>query len=175
MKPQKAHFTALVGSRYDASGIEYESRESNRYPIHLRGSMCRSEQEVFSEFAAAFQFPWYFGYNLDALAECLFDYFTEDLRYQSDRVGLDVLIWDADRVLEGGRGVRGQIDLENLISILTSMEKEIRSPTGIIVGLKQVSRDVRFYLHFETEEAESGISRWEAAGCYPIARRELDS
>ncbi|WP_433195248.1 barstar family protein [Nocardia sp. CA-107356] len=51
--------------RYDApSG--YAVRE-------LRGPKMRTVEGVFDEFAAAFQFPYYFGANKDAFDECLRD------------------------------------------------------------------------------------------------------
>lgn len=39
----------------------------------LRGSRMTTVDGVFAEFAAAFQFPWYFGLNWDAMDECLTD------------------------------------------------------------------------------------------------------
>ncbi|WP_327143873.1 barstar family protein [Nocardia sp. NBC_01327] len=39
----------------------------------LRGRKMRTVAEVFDEFAAAFQFPYYFGQNKDAFDECLRD------------------------------------------------------------------------------------------------------
>jgi hypothetical protein len=39
----------------------------------IRGSRCGSKGETLHEFAAALQFPWYFGHNWDALDECLRD------------------------------------------------------------------------------------------------------
>ncbi|MFB7721670.1 barstar family protein [Nocardia sp. NPDC056100] len=39
----------------------------------LRARKMRTVAEVFDEFAAAFQFPYYFGQNKDAFDECLRD------------------------------------------------------------------------------------------------------
>src|SRR5262249_19221456 len=39
----------------------------------IRGARCGTEAGVFSEIAAAWQFPHYFGENWDALLDCLSD------------------------------------------------------------------------------------------------------
>jgi hypothetical protein len=39
----------------------------------LRGVKMQTVQQLFDEFAAALQFPWYFGENWAAFDECLTD------------------------------------------------------------------------------------------------------
>jgi Barstar (barnase inhibitor) len=39
----------------------------------IRGSRCADKQRTFQEWAAALQFPYYFGYNWDAFEECMGD------------------------------------------------------------------------------------------------------
>lgn len=164
----------IRGTLQEASRIEYLSRDSNRYSVHLRGWKCRTMGELFDEFAASFQFRTYFGYNLDALAECLGDFFFDDLQYQAERTGLDIVIWHANSVLDMGEGTQGRLDLEKLVSIFRNAMDEIRSPTGFVVGREQISRDVSLYLHFEDEAAALDVTRWNAAGCLPIRFVSLD-
>ncbi|MCX4097227.1 barstar family protein [Nocardia sp. alder85J] len=54
------------------SGVRY--RVPDGYLAReLRGARMRTLAGVFDEFAAAFQFPYYFGENKDAFDECLRD------------------------------------------------------------------------------------------------------
>jgi len=39
----------------------------------VRGTRCRTTEDLFDEFSAALQFPLYFGHNWDAFDECLHD------------------------------------------------------------------------------------------------------
>jgi hypothetical protein len=39
----------------------------------IRGVRCATKSAVFQEWAAAYQFPWYFGENWDAFHECVRD------------------------------------------------------------------------------------------------------
>lgn len=39
----------------------------------VRGTRCQTTKDLFNEFSAALQFPWYFGHNWDAFDECLHD------------------------------------------------------------------------------------------------------
>lgn len=54
------------------SGVRYDSPADYRVR-ELRGPKMRSVAQLFDEFAAAFQFPYYFGANKDAFDECLRD------------------------------------------------------------------------------------------------------
>ena len=62
----------LLASPADASSLRY------RWPDgvivrEVRGPAMRTVAGIFSEFAAAFQFPYYFGHNKDAFDECMRD------------------------------------------------------------------------------------------------------
>lgn len=164
-------FDAFIGTIHDLSRFEYIARQSGLYPVHVCGWQCRTFVELFSQFAAAFQFPGYFGYNLDALYECLCDFFDEDLRYESLATGLELIVWDANLVLADEPDREGrEPPLYVLVSILQSVARELAAPTGIRVGYEPVSRGFRVILHFDDEAAAGDIDRWERAGSGPIAR-----
>jgi hypothetical protein len=60
----------------------------------IRGTRCHTEPNLFGEFAAALQFPLYFGQNWDALVDCLSDV---DRWVQAEQTAL--IIADADHIL----------------------------------------------------------------------------
>lgn len=75
------------GVRYDAPA-DYRVRE-------LRGPKMRTTAELFDEFAAACQFPYYFGANKDAFDECLRD--LDD--FVGDAPGYVVVVRDSADLL----------------------------------------------------------------------------
>ncbi len=60
----------------------------------INGKRCHSEPALFSEFAAALQFPLYFGKNWDALTDCLSDL----PRWVQTKQSV-IIIADADQIL----------------------------------------------------------------------------
>lgn len=60
----------------------------------MRGQKCRTAHALFDEFAAALQFPGYFGENWDALNDCL-----SDLSWLNAKAVM-LAITDAPRLLE---------------------------------------------------------------------------
>lgn len=63
---------ALAVDANQFSGVRYDSPADYRVR-ELRGAKMRTTGELFDEFAAAFQFPYYFGANKDSFDECLRD------------------------------------------------------------------------------------------------------
>ncbi|MEU4646012.1 barstar family protein [Nocardia fluminea] len=86
------------GVRYDAPA-DYRVRE-------LRGAKMRTMAELFDEFAAAFQFPYYFGANKDAFDECLRD--LDD--FVGDAPGYVAVIRTADDLLDEQPAERAWFD-----------------------------------------------------------------
>ncbi|MGO4201462.1 barstar family protein [Rhodococcus sp. TAF43] len=83
----------LVTDRGRAAGIEEDLRAAGRPVRHVRGRRMSTVPALFDEFAAALQFPYYFGRNKDAFDECLGEI--------GDTVGPDpvVFVLDADALL----------------------------------------------------------------------------
>jgi hypothetical protein len=69
----------------------------------VRGRRCRTKPALFQEWAAALQFPGYFGDNWDAFEECL-----SDREWLAGEVHV-VLLAEAHRVLEAEKGERSTL------------------------------------------------------------------
>ncbi|MEV0332928.1 barstar family protein [Nocardia sp. NPDC050717] len=90
--------SAFSGVRYDAPA-DYRVRE-------LRGAKMRDIAALFDEFAAAFQFPYYFGANKDAFDECLRD--LDD--FVGDAPGYVAVVRDGADLLAGQPDERAWFD-----------------------------------------------------------------
>ena len=53
--------------------LSFRQRHPEAVCIFLRGKRMMTAHDLFDEFAAALQFPYYFGYNGNAFDECLTD------------------------------------------------------------------------------------------------------
>jgi hypothetical protein len=78
------------------SGVRFQTPDD--YVVReLRGAKMRTLAGVFDEFAAAFQFPYYFGENKDAFDECL-----RDLdEFVGDAPGYVAVVRDSSQLLAG--------------------------------------------------------------------------
>ena len=66
--------TKKHGTSDDAYSEFYaNSHIKGRYSAYIRGARCRSVNDFFKEYSAAFQFPAYFGENWNAWDECACD------------------------------------------------------------------------------------------------------
>ena len=79
----------------------------------------RTLQGLFDEFAAALQFPWYFGENADAFNECL-----ADLGWLPPHEGYVIVINDPGEVL----GAEAESALRWLVDSLSLASKEWARP-----------------------------------------------
>jgi RNAse (barnase) inhibitor barstar len=102
------HVIASTESEFD-DVVSAGRRESSTPVRMIRGHRCHTAQSLLHEFAAALQFPHYFGDNWDALEECLNDL---EWLHTGDLI---LCISNADKVLVGHRQ-----DFETFVSILRS-------------------------------------------------------
>lgn len=58
----------------------HELKFRNSFIARLNGSCCQTSEDLYNELQVAFEFPDYFGRNLDALYDCLMDleWITQD-------------------------------------------------------------------------------------------------
>ncbi|QIS02446.1 hypothetical protein F5X71_09020 [Nocardia brasiliensis] len=66
-------FEVVQARLADFSQTEGRVADEGYRVVHVRGQRMRTTTELFAEFAAAFQFPWYFGQNWAAFDECMTD------------------------------------------------------------------------------------------------------
>lgn len=86
---------ALAVSAAEFSGVRYASPDDYT-AREVRGSRMRTVTGVFDEFAAALQFPYYFGGNKDAFDDCLRD--LDD--FIGPALGYVIAVRDAAQLLE---------------------------------------------------------------------------
>ena len=108
----------------------------------VRGAKCRTSPALFDEFAAAWQFPPYFGGNWDALDECLAD--LEWLRASA----YVLFVADALRVLDDEPTDRFRL----LVDIVSEIARE-RSEDEGEPGRPPASFHVVFHAEPEDEAA----------------------
>ncbi|WP_040788717.1 barstar family protein [Nocardia paucivorans] len=85
---------AVMADAAEFSAVRYQVPSGYRVR-ELRGDRMRDVTGLFDEFAAALQFPYYFGGNKDAFDDCLRD--LDD--FLGPALGYVVAIRDADQVL----------------------------------------------------------------------------
>ena len=109
----------------------------------IRGQRCAQENQCLAEWAAALQFPWYFGHNWDAFDECI-----ADLEW-----------WDASCYL---------VIVTNIDRVLAHSERDFRILLDILHG--RMREDVPFHVMFHcSEEYEATVfKRLEGAGVRTI-------
>jgi RNAse (barnase) inhibitor barstar len=80
----------------------------------IRGKKAQSARSCFDEFAASLQFPYYFGENWDALADCMTDFSW------IDREKLLIIIFDSPSLLQDAP----RNNFELLVKILNSATEQ---------------------------------------------------
>ena len=119
----------------------------------LRGRKMRTWARLFDEMAAAFQFPEYFGENLDALHDCLTDF-----AWLPPQKGYVVLVAEADELLLD----EPPESLTQLIEILRSSCEYWNNP--VAEGQPWDRPAIPFHVVLHGGDSREVARRWALAG-----------
>lgn len=118
----------------------------------VRGRKTRTRQALFNEFAAALQFPYYFGENWPAFNECV-----ADLDWISAPAGIVILVCQAAQLLTDEHPG----DMAVLVKAIHNAGTTFGQP--ITDGEWWDRPAVPFHVVLQ-EESMQALGRWEAAG-----------
>jgi barstar (barnase inhibitor) len=121
----------------------------------VRGRKMRSWEGIFDEFAAALQFPWYFGENRDALAECV-----TDLGWLPRQSGYVIVVTEPGEVLADADADA----LTTMVTILNDAGAEWARPIDLGEWWDRPAVPFHVVLHSDTGEAADVTHRWKIAG-----------
>jgi RNAse (barnase) inhibitor barstar len=144
-------FVATTSDAYDRVWALQKAGDTRVACRTIRGRKARTTQALFDEFAAALQFPYYFGENWDAFDECL-----TDLQWlPADAYVL--LIENSTHLLETERSDR----LSTLFQVLERAGREWGTPAA--GQFPRPAKSFHVLLQCTLEEAESLHQMLEAA------------
>lgn len=83
----------------ETDGLRYALPEAGYLVREVRGAKMPTVARLYDEFAAAFQFPAYFGENKDAFDECMRDLDDFLVDRAGEVAGYVVVVRDADELL----------------------------------------------------------------------------
>jgi hypothetical protein len=119
----------------------------------VRGERCAVRERLFQEWAAALQFPYYFGNNWDALDECL-----ADLAWLPAS-GYLLFATNVEAILPG----QGS-ELSILISILYKVAREWANPVEQASPGRRSAVPFRVVFHADPNKQALGERRLREAG-----------
>jgi RNAse (barnase) inhibitor barstar len=121
----------------------------------LRGEKMRSTDSLMDEFAAALQFPHYFGANWAALGECL-----ADMDWLLPTTGIVALLRNAEQVLVE----EPSVELEALIAVIGKASREYAQPIERGEWWDRPAVPFHCVLQAVALESTAVERRWTAAG-----------
>lgn len=121
----------------------------------VRGRKMRTWQGLFDEFAAALQFPAYFGENADAFDECI-----ADLAWLPPQTGYVIVVSEPDQLLaDAGAGA-----LDALVSSLRGAAEEWAKPVELGEWWDRPAVPFHVVLQSAKGDAAVVVKRWTEAG-----------
>jgi len=160
---QPPYFVSGPDEEIDAFVARGRRLVKGAHAFILRGERCVHRRDLFDEWAAALQFPSYFGYNWDAFEEMV-----HDLRWLPARAYF-LFLTRTDQVLaHDGHAFR------ILTSILAGVSQDgVRMVLG---GVGEVQGPASVHIVYQANEERSGVAalRLEEAraGAVPALLRE---
>lgn len=118
----------------------------------IRGRKSRTLEALFDEFAAAFQFPYYFGENWPAFRDCI-----TDLDWLPFQPGVVVVVYGADEVLKDAHPA----EMNTLVAALTDAAEEFGE--AVSDGEWWDRPPVPFHVLLQGGGADP-FARWRSAG-----------
>lgn len=161
-------FMVIVGEERDVDrafgGLDLGCEAIIRF---IRGKRCVDDSSTLQEWAAALQFPWYFGENWNAFQECMIDlWWLQTARYLFVVTDIN-LVFPED---SGGLAV--------MVSLLKDAEETWRTsgdPSSHRSTWNWAKSPVNFHVVFHCEHGREleVVQRLTAAGIRPELRRLL--
>jgi len=119
----------------------------------LRGVRCQDVDHLFQEWAAAFQFPYYFGNNWDAFEECI-----GDLSWLPAK-GYVAVVTQAHLLLR-----QSDQALATLAEVFNGVAREWRMPSSPANRPLRPPTPFRVVFHAEPDHAAAATTRLQLAG-----------
>lgn len=160
--PTEPHFwTWTPGSDQDASQSVWGWREARLIVRTVRGRKMRDTASLDDEFAAALQFPPYFGENWAAFDECL-----TDLAWLPHEEGYVIVVTDPLLVLDAS-----PMDFPVLVRTLKQAITTWATPVALGEWWDRPPVPFNVILWTTDWELEAVVSRWASAGGHSLALR----
>jgi len=143
------------GSAQEATGCAYKWSDAGFTVRIVRGQKMRQYQGLFDEFAAALQFPWYFGENGNAFDECI-----SDLSWLQPLAGYVLVIMHSADTLADTEDDGLTWLVRSLSDAATEFARSTRAEG------RNGGAPVAFHIVLQFEEADANVAqqRWAAAG-----------
>jgi RNAse (barnase) inhibitor barstar len=142
------------GTEQSLGTVMHGWREARLTVRTVRGRKMLNEGRLFDEFAAALQFPSYFGENWSALDECL-----TDLEWLPPEAGYVLVFTEPMRVLEDAPAV-----LPTLVKSLASACEEWRTPVALGEWWDRPAVPFQVVLSSPAKDESYVLKRWREAG-----------
>lgn len=147
-------------SLYDADAFSYTKPKERGVVIrYLRGHRSGTAAEVFHEWAAALQFPYYFGNNWDAFEECV-----NDLAWLKPKTRI-LFLTEIEKIMP--RDDRGFTILMDILKLA------LRGPTEEVIARVPDLRNhptLIVVLHCDPEFHDECLARLRHVGVEPSVR-----